>query len=350
MKRIATHIFFWTAYVLFKTYLNVSAGSDIFFTDHPIDWLNILLQTRIQVIVLIVKVPLVYFAFFALDKFVSHQWKLTVVSTALLGAFITSSVALSALYKTYILPNFLDYTGDLDIFSINSLVYYFFTLAFVVGIASSIRLLKRQYQSRIREAELQKEKTQAELKYLKVQINPHFLFNTLNNIYSLARKGSDQTSDAVLKLSKLMRFMLYEASRDSILVTDELKLIQDYIALEKLRYGDRLTITYEETLDNPQQTIAPLILIHFVENAFKHGVSESRFDSFISIKISLTNQVMNASIINSKADATPKSENQIGIENMRRQLELVYPTHTLLLQDDPDRFSVSLTISLTSQS
>jgi len=348
MKRIASHIFFWTAYVLFKTYLNVSAGSDIFFTAHPIDWPNILLQTGIQVIVLIVKVPLVYFAFYALDKFISHQWNLAVVCSVLLGSFITSSIALSALYKTYIFPKLLDYTGNLDIFSINSLVYYFFTLAFVVGIASSIRLLKRQYQSRIREAELQKEKTQAELKYLKGQINPHFLFNTLNNIYSLARKSSDQTSDAVLKLSKLMRFMLYEASHDSILLTEELKLIQDYIALEKLRYGDRLTITYEEKLDNPQQTIAPLILIHFVENAFKHGASESRFDSFISINISLANQVLNATVINSKADAPPKSENQIGIENIRRQLELVYPKHTLLLQDGKDRFTVSLTIPLSS--
>lgn len=350
MKRISTHILFWTAYVLFKTYLNISTGADTFFTDHPIDWMNILLHTRIQVILLIIKVPLVYFAFFALDKFISHKWNLALVGTALSGAFIVSSISLSAIYKVYILPNLLDYTGNHEILNISSLVYYFFTLAFVVGIASSIRLLKRQYQSRIREAELQKEKTQAELKYLKGQINPHFLFNTLNNIYSLARKGSDQTSDAVLKLSKLMRFMLYEASRDSILLTDELKLIQDYIALEKLRYGDRLTITYQETLDNPQQTIAPLILIHFIENAFKHGVSESRFDSFISIKISLAHQVLSAIIINSKADATPKSENQIGIENIRRQLELVYPKHTLLLQDDLDRFSVSLTIPLPLQS
>jgi len=347
MKRIASHVFFWTAYVLLKTYLNVSAGSDIFFTDHPIDWPNILLQAGIQVIVLIVKVPMVYFAFFALDKFVAHKWNLVITCSALLIAFIASSIALSALYKFYILTTLLNYTDDLKIFSINSLVYYFFTLAFVVGVASAIRLLKHQYQSRIREAELQREKTQAELKYLKGQINPHFLFNTLNNIYSLARKGSDQTSDAVLKLSKLMRFMLHEASHDSIQLTEELKLIQDYIALEKLRYGDRLSITYEENLDNPQQAIAPLILIHFVENAFKHGASESRFDSFISIHISLANQVLNATVINSKANATPKSENQIGIENIRRQLELVYPKHTLNLTDDLDRFTVSLTIPLT---
>lgn len=253
---------------------------------------------------------------------------------------------LTLLYKLYILPSVLNYQGQVDLYNINSLIYYSFTLIFVVGVASSFRLLKRQYQSKIKEAELQKEKTQAELKYLKGQINPHFLFNTLNNIYSLARKGSDQTSDAVLKLSKLMRFMLYEASNDTILLTDELKLIQDYIALEKLRYGDRLSITYKEALDNPQQSIAPLMLIHFIENAFKHGASESRFDSFIHMNITLVKGLLQVVVTNSKADAAGKSGNKIGLENIRRQLELVYPKHELTFQDDPDKFTVSLTLPL----
>lgn len=253
---------------------------------------------------------------------------------------------LTILYKLYILPSVLNYQGQVDLYNINSLIYYSFTLIFVVGVASSFRLLKRQYQSKIKEAELQKEKTQAELKYLKGQINPHFLFNTLNNIYSLARKGSDQTSDAVLKLSKLMRFMLYEASNDTILLTDELKLIQDYIALEKLRYGDRLSITYKEALDNPQQSIAPLMLIHFIENAFKHGASESRFDSFIHMNITLVKGLLQVVVTNSKADAAGKSGNKIGLENIRRQLELVYPKHELTFQDDPDKFTVSLTLPL----
>ncbi|MCW5912930.1 MAG: sensor histidine kinase [Cyclobacteriaceae bacterium] len=350
MKRTGTHILFWAAYVMFKTYLNVSAGSDIFFTDQPVDWGQIFLHIKIQLLVLLVKIPLVYFAFYTLDKFVQRQWNLLLVTVTLLTAFCISSICLSALYNGYVLPVLLDYTGELSIFGMASLIYYFFTLAFVVGIACSIRLLKRQYQSRIREAELQKEKTQAELKYLKGQINPHFLFNTLNNIYALARKGSAQTSDAVMKLSKLMRFMLYEAGHSTILLTDELKLIQDYIELEKLRYGDRLSVTYAEEVDNPHQTIAPLILIHFVENAFKHGASESRFDSFIIIKISLRNHVLNATIINSKASGSiSKPENPIGIENIKRQLELVYPDHTLDLQNDSDRFAVSLTIPLPAQ-
>jgi len=333
--------------VLFKTYLNVSAGADIFFTDQPIDWSTIWLNIQIQLLVLLIKVPLVYFTFFVLDKFLFHTWSLVITIVAIVFAFCIGSVLLSVLYNSFVQPVLLGNLTSIRIFNIGSLIYYFFTLAFVVGIASSIRLLKRQYHSRIREAELQKEKTQAELKYLKGQINPHFLFNTLNNIYSLARKGSDQTSDAVLKLSKLMRFMLYEASNDTILLTDELKLIQDYIALEKLRYSDRLRITYEETMDNSQQTIAPLILIHFIENAFKHGASESRFDSFIDINIMLAKGLLQVVVTNSKADVASKLGNKIGLENIRRQLELVYPKHELTFQDNQDKFTVSLTLPLT---
>lgn len=346
MKRVGLHILFWTAYALFKTYLNVSASSDAFFSDQPIDWPNVLLNVRIQILVLVVKLPLVYFTFFLFDQFIFKRWSLITTVTLSVVVFTISSIALTLLYKLYILPIVLNYQGSIDVYNINSLIYYFFTLIFVVGVASSFRLLKRQYQSKIKEAELQKEKTQAELKYLKGQINPHFLFNTLNNIYSLARKGSDQTSDAVLKLSKLMRFMLYEASNDTILITDELKLIQDYIALEKLRYGDRLRITYEEVLDNPQQTIAPLMLIHFIENAFKHGASESRFDSFIHIKVTLMKGLLQVVVTNSKADTASKPGSKIGLENIRRQLELVYPKHELTFQDDPDKFTVSLTLPL----
>lgn len=346
MKRVGLHILFWTAYALFKTYLNISASADVFFSDQPIVWPNVLLNFRIQLLVLVVKVPLVYFTFFLFDQFIFKKWNLFITVLLLVVVFAISSIALTLLYKLYILPIVLNYQGQIDLYNINSLIYYSFTLIFVVGVASSFRLLKRQYQSKIKEAELQNEKTQAELKYLKGQINPHFLFNTLNNIYSLARKGSDQTSDAVLKLSKLMRFMLYEASNDTILLTDELKLIQDYIALEKLRYGDRLRITYEEALDISHQTIAPLMLIHFIENAFKHGASESRFDSFIHINITLTKGLLRVVVANSKADAAGKPGNKIGLENIRRQLELVYPNHELTFQDDQDKFIVSLILPL----
>jgi LytS/YehU family sensor histidine kinase len=203
-------------------------------------------------------------------------------------------------------------------------------------------------QSKINEQVLQKEKAIAELKFLKAQISPHFLFNTLNNIYSLARKESKLTPEVILKLSKLMRFMLYDASSPTILLIDELKLIEDYIALEKLRYSDRLRVEFKSDLDFPSQRMAPLLLIHFVENAFKHGASESRFDSFISIHVELKKGMLLAKITNTTEEHQQlKEDNAIGLNNMKRQLELLYPKHTLTITKEIRKFSIELIIPLS---
>jgi LytS/YehU family sensor histidine kinase len=187
------------------------------------------------------------------------------------------------------------------------------------------------------------------LKYLKSQLNPHFLFNTLNNIYALAQKESIHTPEAILKLSKLMRFMLYEASKSDILLTEEIRMIEDYISLEKLRYTDRLSITFNHSIDNANQRIAPLLLIHFVENAFKHGLSESRNEAFIKINISLTEGLLQASISNSKADKLTQEKNQgsIGLDNIKRQLQLIYPSHRLMIKDEATTFTVVLNLTLS---
>ena len=150
-----------------------------------------------------------------------------------------------------------------------------------------------------------------------------------------------------MKLSKLMRFMLYEASSPQILLVDELKLIEDYISLEKLRYADRLSVEYRKKIDNPGQRIAPLLLIHFVENAFKHGAGESRFDSFIVIDVVLENGLLTAAISNTKeTDLIPVSAKPIGLDNIKRQLELLYPRHSLTFVNNQSHFSVQLTIHL----
>lgn len=150
-----------------------------------------------------------------------------------------------------------------------------------------------------------------------------------------------------MKLSKLMRFMLYEAGNPEILLVDELKLIEDYITLEKLRYADRLTVDYRKELDNPGQRIAPLLLIHFVENAFKHGAGESRFDSSISIDITLKNGLLTAVITNTKENTVETTGvKQIGLDNIKRQLELLYPRHNLTFTDKEFHFSVQLSIHL----
>ena len=339
--RLRNHILFWVAYVLFKTYLNLSPETMTL-------WRNNLLLVSSQLIYLIAKIPLVYTCFFIIDNYLQGKWKQWQAIILITVAFCIAIVGMTLLNHKIILPHILGIASSTSPFNSESLVYHLFTLIFVAGAAISIRFVRKQYKSSIREIELQKEKSETELKYLKSQINPHFLFNTLNNIYSLARKGSEQTAESILKLSKLMRFMLYEANHSHILLTDELKLIQDYIALERLRYTDRLTITYNESIDNLQQRIAPLILIHFVENAFKHGASESRFESYISIDIKLKEAVLIATIKNSKTkELHEEGKKPIGLENIKRQLELVYPKHQLDVQDHADHFIVNLTLSLS---
>jgi sensor histidine kinase YesM len=341
MSRIGKHIIFWTAYVLFKTYLNVSIDPDM-----PLNYYGLLIL--VQMVYLLVKVPLVYFCFFVIDQYLTSRWNLWNLLITLLAGFTLATLGMSFLNHTIALP-MLGKIPAASVVAVPSLLYHIFTLFFVVGVASSIRLFRRQYKSRLREIELQKEKKETELKYLKGQINPHFLFNTLNNIYSLARKGSGQTAEAIMRLSKLMRFMLYDAGNQTILLLDELKLIKDYIELEKLRYTHRLVVTYEESIDDPDQRIAPLILIHFVENAFKHGVSESRFDSCISVNVALTNKMLTASFENSKEEGVSlvNESKTIGMNNIKRQLELIYPDHQLKLLSSPDKYKVDLTIPLT---
>jgi LytS/YehU family sensor histidine kinase len=232
-------------------------------------------------------------------------------------------------------------------FSLASMVYHFFTLLFVVGVAQAIRLFRRQYRMEIRRSQLEKEKTETELKYLKSQINPHFLFNTLNNIYSLARKGSEKTAESVMKLSTMMRFMLYEASSATVPLRAEIKIIDDYIELEKLRYTDRLKVYVDRDIDNPEQPIAPLLLIHFVENAFKHGAGESRADVDIRISITLKDGLLSAEFSNPIGPERVSNEPvRIGMENIKRQLNLLYPAHNLSIDTLDGRFRVLLIIPL----
>ncbi|HMX41071.1 MAG TPA: histidine kinase, partial [Saprospiraceae bacterium] len=159
--------------------------------------------------------------------------------------------------------------------------------------------------------------------------NPHFLFNTLNNLYILARKKSDKTSGAIMMLSKILRFMLYDCRAHQIAVADEAKVIQDYIELEKLRYNDRLYVRYEENLEQPHALVAPLLLLPFVENSFKHGAHSTTGDAEIHIRLSVVDKKLSFMVENTVEgeDKTPASTGSsgIGLKNVQRQLDLIYP-------------------------
>ncbi|MBC9914979.1 sensor histidine kinase [Chitinophaga varians] len=191
---------------------------------------------------------------------------------------------------------------------------------------------------------------QAELNYLKSQTNPHFLFNTLNNIYSLARDKSDLAPESILRLSKMLRYMLYETSEPYIAVEKDLKIIDDYIALEKLRYDDSLRVNFNHDLEDVKQALPPLLLIPLVENAFKHGASETRERPFVDIHLSIKNRQLLFVVKNSTGEpAGDGSYNtQIGLSNLRRQLELLYTDYHLDVQRGDYVFTATLKINLAS--
>jgi sensor histidine kinase YesM len=194
----------------------------------------------------------------------------------------------------------------------------------------------------------EKEKLNAELSYLKAQINPHFLFNTLNSIYSLAIEKSDYTATAVVKLSEMMRFVTTEANNDFVSLEKELNYIGSYIDLQKIRFGNTIKLKYSVEGDGIGKKIAPLILIPFVENAFKHGVNPEE-NSYIQISIDIKENILHLLVFNNKVNIRIQNEERTeqGIENTKNRLQHLYPSkHLLVIDDDKSAFSVSLTIDL----
>lgn len=194
------------------------------------------------------------------------------------------------------------------------------------------------------------EKKQAELQFLKSQINPHFLFNTLNNIYSLSQHQPHLVSESVLRLSKILRYLLYEASHEFITIEKEVKIITDYLDLEKLRYSEVVTIDFRYNLQHPDETIPPLLLMPLVENAFKHGVSASRGTRFVEINCQVNGRTLHFVVRNSAGTvAEPDDqEDHIGLANLRRRLELLYKSYDLKTGVHNSVFTAELTIDLSS--
>ena len=192
------------------------------------------------------------------------------------------------------------------------------------------------------------QKQEAELNYLKSQTNPHFLFNTLNNIYSLARDKSDLAPESILRLSKILRFMLYETGDNFIPIEQELKIMDDYIALEKLRYDESLRVRIKHDVEDMRQAIPPLLLIPLVENAFKHGVSETRDKPFVDVFLSVNKRVLRFIVKNSSESEQTQVKENIGLSNLRRQLELLYKEYNLEVGYKDGIFTANLMINLAT--
>ncbi|MCS3796349.1 sensor histidine kinase [Niastella sp. OAS944] len=348
MKRILLHGIFWLVYLLQDTVLEfVWVGPAL--KDIP-ENIQFWMAFKAAIAAVLSKLLFTYFALYvAIKQIINGNVGLNRIMLQVAAAVIITIVLHRIVFVYYINP--VIYHGVLKerpILNVLGILLAIMDIGFVSGVAIILKLLRIQLAAREREKNLIKEKLEAELKFLRHQTNPHFLFNTLNNIYALARKRSEHTAEVVMRLSKLLRFILYGSKSNLISIADELKVLDDYIELEKMRY-ERLTIQFEREIDENTQQIAPLLLLPFVENAFKHGASESRFTSFIRIRVQLQKGILIFNIENTKENHTSEEiRDNIGLRNVRRQLELMYKEYDLQLKNEPNIFSVHLYINLTS--
>ena len=220
--------------------------------------------------------------------------------------------------------------------------------ALLILLASGfIRIALEWFKAERRREELEKEKLHAELGFLKSQVNPHFLFNSLNSIYALANRKADETQTAILQLSQMMRYMIYESNTSTVALEKELDYLQNYIDLKKLRLSPNVLIHYTIEGDCRGLQIEPMLLIPFVENAFKHGISYIQ-KSVIQIKISLMQHKLHLAVSNSIFRRQEAEVGGIGLDNVQKRLALLYPNgqHELRIHQENNIYDVSLTVVL----
>jgi sensor histidine kinase YesM len=224
------------------------------------------------------------------------------------------------------------------------------TSLFIVIFVGMLRFAKDWFELEAKKKELENEKLVAELSFLKEQINPHFLFNTLNNIYYLAYTKSDNTTEVIAKLSQMMRYMIYESNYSQVELSKEIEYMQNYVSLERLRLNEQVPIDFKVEGDPGGIKVAPLILITFLENAFKHGANGSNKNAWINLSIKVSGKECVYSVENSKGVNGVHSEHGksgIGLQNVRRRLELTYPEkYDLDVKDLSDKYSVRLKLVL----
>lgn len=228
-------------------------------------------------------------------------------------------------------------------------------LLMINGLAASAKITKRWIWSQRRQYELENEKIQtelklkeAELKFLKAQIHPHFLFNTLNNLYGLTLEKSDQAPEVVVKLSEMLDYMLYECNQELVPLVSEVKLLENYIGLEQIRYDKHLRLEFKKGQNLGRYEIAPLLLLAFIENAFKHGSSDHSEEVYIRIKLEVIEQRVEYVVENSIESTDNNEINEgLGLKNLRKRLELIYnDRYEIILEKEKQRFIARLHIEL----
>ena len=323
-SRIAIHLYFWISFffLLFMAY----GGSEM----------SLFMRASHSISVIVVSLFPVYYHFFLFEKYFYRK------------RYLTYAVLLIAALLPYA---FLAKAFSVLVFGEKATLFgMLFSFVYIILITTSFKVLKRSINERLLLQEIKAKQVQTELSLLKAQINPHFLFNTLNNLFGMARRQDKAAADGIARLSHLMRYMIYESNVDRINLKKEIHQIKRLIELQKLRYSkdDKIDINFQTEGDTESVRIPPMLLIPFVENAFKHGIS-LKTPSFIHIRLKVEESGLQFSVRNSVHPTKSKREIDnagLGLKNVKRRLELLYPdSHELTYQDSGKTFEIHLLLN-----
>lgn len=222
----------------------------------------------------------------------------------------------------------------------------------LIGFFIAIKMGKRIFLKQKETEQIAREKTTAELSLLKSQIHPHFLFNTLNNIYYLALSASYQTPVMIRKLAGMLRYIIIDCSQPFVPLYGEIKMVQDYIALEKIRYGEQIKMSITIEGDTENKKIAPLLMIPLVENSFKHGASKMIHSQWVNLEIKINDEDLYFLMINNKPAQAENgiTNGHVGLKNVKKRLQLLYPgKHEMIIVSEKETFTVSMKVSLLNE-
>jgi sensor histidine kinase YesM len=342
--RLWRHILYWSLHIIFwAPLLNFMLRRNSIAQDFSL-WHNLFNVS----VWLPVVIPYSYLlAYFIVPKFLLKEKFVQFIFAALL--WIIAGVAINYYYRVYVLIP----AQEAMHFSISTvgkggwqLGSYMLLIVHGTNVAI-LKLFKYWFKKQQEWMQAEKEKVTVELQLLKAQVHPHFLFNTLNNIYSFSLENSPKTPGLILKLSSLLSYMLYDCKAEEVLLEKEVEIMRNYIDLEKERYGNKIEISWNIEGDIKDKYIAPLLMLPFLENAFKHGTSEQLEKPWLSVDMSVKQDVLRSKIANSKNESAPLSKNGIGIQNVKKRLEFLYPgKHELKMNDEGNFFVVSLLVEL----
>jgi LytS/YehU family sensor histidine kinase len=337
-RLIILHASFWAVYISFFIYARSS------FQQAPdINWPRVFTIAATHILPALVFSYITYFYF--LPLYLSKK-KIALFITLFVGALI-AFVYLRIFLERYFIDGF-TYKEEY-LYRTRFVVQSFFSYLSIALFVSLLRFATDWLELQTTRKEIEKEKLTAELNFLKAQVNPHFLFNTLNNLYYLAYSKSENTTEVIEKLSQMMRYMIYDSNYPQVQLSKELEYMQNYISLEKLRLSDRVKIQFTVEGDTDIVRITPLILITFLENAFKHGITNTAKESWINATLTCSPGKLSFSVVNSKPPVSKVDEKSgIGLQNVKRRLELSYPgKHKLVMHDTPTEYRVQLDLDFT---